>query len=592
MANLGLDNFFNSKESKVSDLDWLQVDLEDYNNLPFDNTPEYISVPKLEQAWNHTDDRNSFNLVPNVEMDFNYKGYPSKENDEINDVSKLVNFLKLQMMSGKKGSELRSILKERTHPEIIKLAFEEIKKLSNELGLLGNVYVDPTLFKKCEEGAEFVSKRAKTARYVSAMDKCSGCSFNKQGRCDLYKKHIAKEISYDQETLNFYSKHFSNIVGKEVKISSRKELQEIFSKEETKKEKIAEFKPSLNAKKEETLKEKEDKFKEQLEDFQNSLKNIVSEKISKEIGYLLNKGYSSDLINKHVNNKYSKEEILENKKSIISVMGKQGSLGKVYIDAKYLPIDICQDKNAKEFFNTNNITAKYILSSCNKSNCACRSISSKKIVASINEIPSYVWENEFKRYNEEIKNKLASTFEENPEKGLRLASIQNSFNKKVIKSEPVKENFNLTSNINTSEYEPSLKKEVYFDSKKVSAALSKGFTLSKIFKTAKNLGVEDKLIYSEFGDAFRNHVSSIKKYQLDIDFKIPENVKVITSGKDISRELDNFDYNNLNLTSASVDAPYENMVSELNLKEADLDSTIKYNSYDDLNISGLDEFNI
>jgi len=597
MANLGLDNFFNSKESKASDLDWLEVDMEAYRNLPFDNTPEYISVPKLEQAWNHTEDRNSFNLVPNVDMGYNYKNLnnDNSKDDKLNDVPKLLNFLKLQMMSGKKGSELRQILKERAHPELIKIAFEDIKKVSSELGLLGNVYIDPTLFAKCDEGADFVRKRAKTSKYVVAMDKCSGCSFNKEGRCDIYKKHLAKEVTYDDNTLNFYSKHFSNIEGKEVKIASKKQLQEIFSKEEVKKEKIAEFKPSVKAKKEEeeTLKEKENKFKDQLEDFKNSLKSIVNDKISKDIGYLLNKGYSPDIINNYLNKKYSKQDILENKKSILNIMSKQGSIGKVYIDSQYLPIDICRDKNAKEFFNTNNITAKYILSNCGKNSCPCKSISSKKVVSNINQIPDYVWENEFSRYSEKIKNKLASAFKESPEKGLRLASIQSNLDKTSIKSESTSsENFNLMANIDIPNFESNLKKDIYFNSKKITAALEKGFTLSKIIKTAKSLGIENNTIISEFDDAFKNHVSSIKKYQLDINLPIPQNVKIIASGKDISHDLDKFDYNSLDLISASVDAPYEDLVSEMNLKEASLDTSIKYNSYEDLSISELDEFNI
>jgi hypothetical protein len=210
-------------------------------------------VPKLEQAWNYEEQRSNFNLVPNVENDFNYKGVDTHklDNQKLNDGSKLINFLKLQMMSGKKGSELRQILADRAHPEILKSAFNELKKLSSELGLLGNVYIDPTLFTKCEDGADFVRKRAKTSKYVVAMDKCSGCSFNKEGRCDIYKKHLAKEVNYGEDTLGFYSKHFSNLEGKEVKIASRQELQNKFSKEEVKKEKIAEFKPSLNANKEE-----------------------------------------------------------------------------------------------------------------------------------------------------------------------------------------------------------------------------------------------------------------------------------------------------------------------------------------------------
>ena len=73
MANISLDSFLKKEEKRVVDLDWLEVDLSEYNNLPFSPTPNYISVPKLEQAWSYEDDRSSFNLVPNSEMNFNFK---------------------------------------------------------------------------------------------------------------------------------------------------------------------------------------------------------------------------------------------------------------------------------------------------------------------------------------------------------------------------------------------------------------------------------------------------------------------------------------------------------------------------------------
>jgi hypothetical protein len=329
-----------------------------------------------------------------------------------------------------------------------------------------------------------------------------------------------------------------------------------------------------------------------LEDFQNSLKNIVNDKISHEVGILLNKGYNSDIINNHIVNKYSKKEISENQKSILNIMSKQGSLGKVYIDAQYLPIDICKSKDAKDYFNKHSITAKYILSSCNKTNCPCKSISSKKVISSISEIPSYVWENEFNRYSENIKTKLANTFQESKEKGLRLASIQKNFENKKINSESVRETFTLTSSLNITEVNSNIKKENHFNSKKVATALDKGFSLSKIIKTAKDLGISNDNIQKEIKDAFSNHISSIKKHQLDVKFDIPESVKVITSARDVSNDLDNFNINSVNFTSASMDAPFDNSIYDLDLKEANLDSSISYNKYEDLTVSDLDEFNI
>jgi hypothetical protein len=597
MANICLDSFLNSKEERLSDLDWLDVDVSEYENIPFNDTPEYIAIPKLQEAWNYETERSNFNLVPNSDFDFNYKpADPLKvANEKINDAKNLVKFTKMQMMSGKKGSELKNLIQERSNSEVIKNAYDYLKKLSDEQGLLGYVYIDPTVFSKCEEGAEFVRKRAKTAKYLKSMDKCSGCAFNREGRCEIYKKSLASEINYNSELFNFYSKHFSNLTGKEVTIQTREQLKKAFSEEKKQEVKIAEFKPKISKTddEEKSLKEKKEKFNDQLKSLQEEIKKVFSEKISKDLGYMIIKGYGPAVINKYLNEKYKKEDLLNNQKTISNILVKQGSLGKIYIDSAYLPVDICNARESREFFNKNVLKPRYILSSCRNSKCSCKTIASKKIINSLDDIPQEYWDATFNSYPSEITHKISSIYQQDKQKGLRLAHIKNSGSHKSLNVEKDLVNFQLTSNVNLEKYTSSeLKNDFNFSPKNVGAALAKGFTLSKIVKTAKTFGLNEAEIKSNITKAFENYVSSINKYQVDIDLNLPSNVKVKMSGKDISLDLMKENSEKITLSYDSSNAPMDNLVNELNLKESNLDSSIKLSNYEDISIGELDEFNI
>lgn len=592
MANISLDGFLSTEEKSLADLDWLDVD----PSLPFDDTPEYVAVPKLEQAWTHQEDYNSFNLIQNKEMNFDYKlPMAATASEEADDVQKILNFTKTQMMAGKKGNELRSILEEKSTSHIIKAAFEHLKKLSYEQGLLGYVYIDPTVFSKCDEGAEFVRKRAKTAKYVVAMDKCDGCAFNKAGRCEVYKKHLASEVEYNQELFDFYSKHFSNVTGREVRIASKQDLRLAFTVENKIEVKTAENKPSIKEieKEEKTLEKKETEYKKSLNDLQDALSKVTGNKIAKEIAWLLVKGYSSDIIKTHVSSKYTKIEIEENKSAIASVLEKQGSLGKVYIDASLLPVNLCNKKEAKDFFDKYARDVHYVLASCSCTSCACKTTSSKKVVKSLSDIPKEIWDTTFHAYSSDITNKLSHIYSNDKSQGLRLAYLQDGISKISLKASGKVESFELTSNVDSIEYKVNSSKEVFFTPSKISAALDKGFTLSKIMKTAKSLGVGEIQIKDNIVKAFESYVTSVNKHQLDVEVTIPQTVKVKMSGKDIAMDLAKPLTEVHVLSYDSSESPIDTLVHDMDLRSSNLDSSITADSkYEEIEISGLDQFTI
>lgn len=597
MANISLDGFLNTKEKRLVDLDWLDISPEECKNVPFDNTPEYIAVPKLEQAWNHTEDKSNFNLVPNSEVNFNYNNLdPSKLNNQrIKDFDKFLLFIKKQMMSGKKGSELVSLIQEKATPEMLKQGKEVLVKMAQEHGLLGFVYIDPTVFSKCEEGAEFVRKRAKTAKYVVSMSKCSGCVYNKDGRCEVYKKHLASEINYDSKLFDFYNKHFENLNGKNLNITNKSQLKNAFIVTEEKETRVAEYMPKISKGKDEekTLKDKEQEYQKNLEGLQDALSKISQNKIAHEIANFLMRGYDPKTIDENLKTKYSSSHLVENEKAISNVLSKQGSLGKVYLDASLLPIKICgNSKEATEYFNKYSKDIKYILSNCSCYTCTCRSIPSKNIVASLNQIPSSVWMDAFNKYPYNITSKLSYIFDKNPIKALRLAHIQLNTEKNSLKPSQVVEDFNLKGNVDTNDYVSSDKKEYHITPKNISAALEKGFTLTKIVKTGKSLGSKENDIVENIKKALELHVGSVFQYQLDINLPLPANLKIKRSGKDMSIDLNKPLINLEKMAHDSSNSPKDTMIFDYDLKSSNLDTDISSKKYGEIEIGELDQFDI
>jgi len=606
MAHIALDDFFkrDDKEKKgLANLDWLNVD-QDYVNLPFDEIPEYIAIPKLEQAWAHENDDSKLKLVPNSDFNFNFN-LPKKSNlDENNsDVDNLITFVKKEMMRGKVGEVLVNAIKERSTPEIIRKAYPILKELSKEQGLLGKVYIDPSIFPNCKVGAQYLNKRAKTAKYVKKLSSCTGCTHNDCGRCTLYKRTIASEITYDDKVFNFYSKHLSALMNKEIKISSKEDLQKAFIKKELPKNttKIAEFKPSIKEKESISLDKKEEEFKKQMEDLKKELSSVPKEKVAKELGDLITRGYSKEVIEDHINKKYSSAEKKEYFSSFSSVLSKLGSLGRVYVEASLMPVDPSNEASTRKYLGEYiNKSVKYVLvdeefknkKGYSKFKKVCERLD-KIIVSSVDEIPKDAWKMAFSVYSENITSKLANVFAKNPQKGLRLAFIQESIENKKL--DPVEvEDFDLKEKISTEIYNPPKRQEkVTFTSDNVSLALDKGFTLSSIFKTGKTLGIDDKVIISSIKLALNNK-KELYRYQIDLPLNVPNDVKIKATQKDINIDLNKplrvSDVGKLE--HGSLEAPVDNLTSLMNLKEMPLNVQGIDKKSEKLEIEGLNEFTI
>jgi len=603
MAHIALDDFFKTETKRgLSNLDWLDVDMEEYNNLPFDSVPEYITIPKLEEAWTHENDDSKLKLIPNSDFNFNYKAPKKSSMDE--DIKELVKFAKKQMMSGKVGDDLVNSVKERTNVHVIKAAYKELAKLAEEQGLLGTVYVDPTVFSSCREGSEFLKKRAKTAKYVTSMSSCADCTQNNCGRCSLFKRNIRASVEYNESLYNFYSKHLSSVQGKDVRIASRDDLKEAFIDKHSKKTteiKVAEFKPKISEELGVTLESKKEDFQKQMEDLKKDLSSIPKASVASELSTLIVKGYSDKVIKDHILTKFSSEERRVNSSVFSSVLGKLGSLGRVYVEASLLPIDLLNEKATRNFLaGYVNKTVRYVLvdssfknkKGYDKFSNICRKMG-KEIVFSIDDIPRDAWKMAFSEYSETITSKLSSVFEKNPPQGLRLAYIQNE-KQSQYKEPVVQENFELKKKLSTEIYNPPKKEaSVVFTSEKISFALDKGFTFSSIIKTGKELGVSANEVKSNLSDAL-NKRSSLQRYQIDASIEVPEGLEIKATQKDISidmaKTLKQRDAHEILHNSS--EAPVDTLTAAMGLIESELVTAGLDKKSEDIEIEGLGEFTI
>jgi len=587
MPGLGnLDSFLTDKE-RIVDFSWLDIDPCDYKNIPFDETPEYIAVPKLQEAWRHLED-NNINLVPNSDLNFNYKTPKAPEQD-IND---LLNYTKRQMMSGKQGSALVEAINKYASPEVIRSAFKYLSAFKDDYGLLGNVYVDPEVFAKCADGAKFLDKRAKTARYVKKMSKCDGCFFNNCGNCQIYKRAVASEIPYDGKTFSFYANHLSKVQNREVEIKSKDDLRRAFLHEINEPTRVADNKP-IEQPDEKTLDQKKKEFEKQFEDLKKELDKIVKTSAAQDISTLLLKGYDARTIKSHITSKYSKEEFEANKEAINDVLSKQGSLGRMYVESDKLPYKNCFE--AKDFFKQNAPGTKYMVVKKPFCKCfphgkgmgqTCRN-TNKVLIPSIKTIPRTEWFNELNKFPKGIVDKVSSIFEKDVVRGLRLAFLQNE----LLKNDkgPISfDTLSITKNLDNTSYNPAPERRSSFTSQKIANALNKGYPLSSIIGTGDSLGVSRDKVVSSVKKALEE-IKKINRYQLDVPFKVPASVEVTGNQKDLNIELKQSVSEIPEFAVKSSEAPVDTLVKDLELKDAELDTKGLGKKKSDLEITGLSE---
>jgi hypothetical protein len=220
MPDLGdLKHLLRDESKSPSDLDWLRVDKDDYREfaetLPKQNLD---ALTDLEEQWSERRDRDGeYNLSPinkkpekgtNTEFwseNATKTGLSDEEKAEIVD-----RFARRKMTAGYSFEDTLSFLRNEFSGKTLNAARDRIKSAAKEEGLLGEVYIDSTLFPRCDQGQgqDLAKKQASDAKLVKGKDDCHDCIYNKGGVCSRFEKEIVFDVDYDQDLWNFYKKKF------------------------------------------------------------------------------------------------------------------------------------------------------------------------------------------------------------------------------------------------------------------------------------------------------------------------------------------------------------------------------------------------
>ena len=210
----------------IVDHSWLDVDLAKYDNYPSDNNPVRI-IPKLHDLWNHAANQNGLNLIPNAQV--MPLGVQSSEED-IKAVDQIVKEAKKAVMAGLKGKELSGHLRARFASKHIAMAQEALKKVAEEIGLLGNVYIDASAFSTYDEAEKFLSQhRTRLARDI-LMNTVGLHPSVVSSLAVGFHKNVVSSVDYNEDLLNKYRDHLiqSKRIPADTIIASKEDLRNAF----------------------------------------------------------------------------------------------------------------------------------------------------------------------------------------------------------------------------------------------------------------------------------------------------------------------------------------------------------------------------
>lgn len=318
----------NPQYSPIVDHSWLDVDLNKYDNYPSDNNPVRV-VPKLHDLWNHAAGETGVNLIPNSNvMPLGVRS--SEENDR--SVKQVVKEAKKAIMMGLKGKQLSEYLKARFASFHIKQAQEDLKKLAEEVGLLGNVYIDASAFNSYHEAEQFLSQH-KSRLAQDILLNAEELNHNLISTlASTFHKNVVSSVDYNENVFNKYRSHLiqAGRIPETMTISSKEDLRKAFLFVWPNKET-----PVTASSKDSNKKWDESKIKEALE--QTAIKQsillaeendaVVISKVSPIVSYVqenLSRGKTASDIKEMVRSKFILDDIKIAAEAIGIVMSQEG----------------------------------------------------------------------------------------------------------------------------------------------------------------------------------------------------------------------------------------------------------------------------
>lgn len=208
-----------SENDSLVDLDWLDVDEEDYRRME-ETLPEQNldAIPDLKEEWGRRQKEDEqYNLSPVNQRPDQKSPFWSEDRSEtgsgLTDREKAIivdRFLKRKLIQGYDQDDALEVLNQEFDDRTIESAKHSIKETIQEDGLLGTVYIDSSLFPDCDEGQgqDFVQKHASKADYVIGKDDCHDCIYNEGGVCSRFEKEIVFDLEYNEELWEDYRDKF------------------------------------------------------------------------------------------------------------------------------------------------------------------------------------------------------------------------------------------------------------------------------------------------------------------------------------------------------------------------------------------------
>lgn len=208
MADLDFTDFFKEGSgSGVTNLDWLDVNEEDYRSLDRLPKQNLDIAPDLKALWSH-EDKPSTAFVPNT-------GGPKTMADlsEVHGLvsagrgEDLIKTARFAIMQSTDPARVHHTLTSRFDSEAIRGARTALASVFAERGLLGRFYIAASDFPDCNRGgkvsSEFVRRYASDAPFVIAKKACGDCRHRQMlstgvSRCGVFHKQIEIEVPYSE----------------------------------------------------------------------------------------------------------------------------------------------------------------------------------------------------------------------------------------------------------------------------------------------------------------------------------------------------------------------------------------------------------
>jgi len=200
MGDLGdLGNFM--KDGSVPNLDWLEVSEEDYEKLETLPRQNLDVLPDLEAAWSHEGQPPSAYFVPNQAGAPRTMGDMSEVHGPLRTApADIMKYARLLFTRTSDGRKIGSFLAHKFDRQSLEAVRSELIALTNEIGLLGNYYINASDLPGCHNSPKqlqtFVKQYASDTPFIKAKPECSSCVHAKNDNCSVFHKQIVLQVPY------------------------------------------------------------------------------------------------------------------------------------------------------------------------------------------------------------------------------------------------------------------------------------------------------------------------------------------------------------------------------------------------------------